>query len=139
MSDQTLSMLKLVPLFSGLSARELKHLRDNGRVVEFPQNREIVHQGEPGFGFHLILDGEALVIIDGVTRRHLGPGDWFGEISMIDRGPVTASIMAETDLRTFTYSYSSFKAIVLAEPAIAQKFLVALCSIIRAERRAYRA
>jgi CRP-like cAMP-binding protein len=135
-SDPTITMLKLVPLFSGLSGREMKRLYESGRRMEIPRGREVVREGEPGLGFHLILEGDAAVVVDGKIRRHLGPGDYFGEISMIDRGPVTATIAAETDLTTFSYSYSSFKSMVLAEPEIAQKLLVALCGVVRAERRA---
>lgn len=123
--------LKNVPLFEGLSMRELKLIAQAGKEVKHPPGRVIVQEGTNGVGFHLILDGAAKVTVRGKKKSGLGPGDYFGEISLIDRGPRMATVVAEDLVRTLTLSSWSFMPLVERHPAIAKKLLMGLCQRLR--------
>ncbi len=128
---QQIEMLRRVPLFSDLSKRELDQLARTGRVVDHAEGHVVVTEGEKGVGFHLILDGEARVTKGGRTVAKLGPGQWFGEISMIDGGPRTATVSAATQLRTFGVASWDFHPLLKTSPTITFKLLVTMCSRLR--------
>src|SRR6266542_3005580 len=93
-------LLGSVSLFEGLSSRELSQIGKLGKEVSFAPGKTIVKEGDNGVGFHLILEGKARVSLKGRTRSTLGPGAWFGELSLIDRGPRTATVTSQSDVRT---------------------------------------
>jgi CRP/FNR family transcriptional regulator, cyclic AMP receptor protein len=123
--------LKTVPLFSGCSARELASLGRFLREVDFPAGRQIVQQGRTGTGLHVIIEGETKVVVGDRTRRRLGPGAFFGEISLLDRGPRTATVVAETPVRTLALSAWNFRAALKEHPSMAVKMLEELASRVR--------
>jgi CRP/FNR family transcriptional regulator, cyclic AMP receptor protein len=129
---ELVEQLRTVPLFSGCSARELASLSRFLKEVEFPAGREIVKQGQTGTGLHVIMDGETRVVVGDRTRRRLGPGAFFGEISLLDRGPRTATVVAETPVRTLSLSSWNFRAALKEHPTLAVKMLEELASRIRA-------
>lgn len=127
------SKLKAVPLFEGLSDRELRDVIDKGRQVDHRQDHEIVQQGHEGaVGFHLILDGQASVIKNGATLKQFGPGDYFGEISLLDGKPRTATVRADSALRTFSVSAWDFRPLLDSHPQLSHKLLLGLCAHVRA-------
>ena len=128
---QQIEMLRRVPLFSDLSKKELDQLARTGRVVDHAEGHVVVTEGEKGVGFHLILDGEARVTKGGRTVAKLGPGQWFGEISMIDGGPRTATVSAATQLHTFGVASWDFHPLLKTSPTITFKLLVTMCSRLR--------
>src|SRR3989442_12547357 len=101
-------MLAEVDLFSGVSKKDLRRIRAAGKEVTFSAGRTIVEQGDTGVAFHLILEGKAKVDVHGRGRRGLGPGDYFGEISLIDRGPRSATVTADNDVHTFAMASWDF-------------------------------
>ena len=123
--------LKTVPLFSGCSTRELASLGRFLREVDFPAGRQIVQEGRTGTGLHVIIEGETKVVVGDRTRRRLGPGEFFGEISLLDRGPRTATVVAETPVRTLTLSAWNFRAALKEHPSMAVKMLEELASRVR--------
>jgi len=123
--------LKTVPLFSGCSTRELGSLSQFLRVVEFPAGREIVKEGATGTGLHVLMDGQTKVVVRNRTRLRLGPGDFFGEISLLDRGPRTATVVAETPVRTLSLSSWNFRAALKEHPTMAIKMLEELARRVR--------
>lgn len=128
---QLVEQLKTVPLFSGCSDRELASLGKFLREVNFPAGREIVKKGQTGTGLHVIVEGETKVVVGDRTRRRLGPGAFFGEISLLDRGPRTATVVAETPVRTLSLSSWNFRAALKEHPSLAVKMLEELASRIR--------
>jgi len=128
---QLVEQLKTVPLFSGCSARELGSLGVFLREVSFPAGREILQKGQSGTGLHVITEGEVKVLVGGGSGRRLGPGAFFGEISLLDRGPRTATVVAETPVRTLSLSSWNFRAALKEHPSIAVKMLEELARRIR--------
>ena len=128
---QLVERLKAVPLFSGCSARELASLSQFLRVVEFPAGREVVKQGASGTGLHVLMEGETKVLVGNRARQRLGPGDFFGEISLLDRGPRTATVVAETPVRTLSLSSWNFRAALKEHPSMAIKMLEELARRVR--------
>src|SRR5207244_10849914 len=88
--------------------------------------------GETGVGFHLILDGGARGSVAGVEKATLGPGRYFGEMSLLDSEPRSATVTAITDLRTFSMASWDFMSLIGTEFNIARKIFAALSKRIRA-------
>jgi CRP-like cAMP-binding protein len=96
MADSKTDHLSKVPLFSNLSKRELQFIASKADEVDVKAGQKLTTQGRPADTFYVLLDGEANVDIDGQKRRTLKEGDFFGEISMMDRGPATATVTTTT-------------------------------------------
>ncbi len=123
--------LRLVPLFSNLNDRQLRFIVGQGREVSFPAGREICKQGETGLGMHVVLEGQTKVQVNGRTRAKLGPGAFFGEIALLDGGPRTASVIAETDVHTLAIPHWNFRALLKEQPPMALKMLEEVCKRVR--------
>ena len=130
MADTTES-LRRVPLFSQVGKKELKRLESRMSARSFPEGHVIAEEGQTGVGFFLIEDGNATVSIGGEERRSLGPGDWFGEMALIDEGPRSATVVAATDLRCRGLSAWEFRPFVQEHPEVAWPLLQALVGRLR--------
>ncbi len=128
--------LASVDLFRGLSRKELKRLATLAREVSHHPGHAAVAEGHLGVGFHLILDGTASVTSAGVQRHPLGPGDYFGEISLIDGQPRSASVVADGELRTLYIPREEFSSLLDQHPEISRALLMGLCARLRAVERA---
>jgi CRP/FNR family transcriptional regulator, cyclic AMP receptor protein len=126
MADQeTLQLLKQVPLFSDLDNRELGSIAQSMKRRQFSAGQEIAREGETGVGFFVIQDGNAKVTVHGQERRRLGPGDYFGEIALIAQSARTASVTAESDLTAYGMTFWDFRPLVEGNASIAWKLLQA--------------
>ena len=119
-------LLKHVPLFHGLSEKELKTLANNFTERTFTEGQELTHEGSGGVGFFVIETGEARVTVDGQERRTLGPGDYFGEIALIDGGTRSATITATSDGRSYGLTPWQFRPLVEENASIAWPLLEAM-------------
>lgn len=128
---QVLEGLRSVTLFSAVPDKVLKRIAGNGRIVDHQENHEIVSEGDGGVGMHLILDGKAEVTVHGAARRTLGPGDYFGEIALIDGHRRSASVVARSPLRTWTIAQWAFGQLLDDQPGLARALLVGLCTRLR--------
>ncbi len=124
-------MLQQVPLFSALNQKDLQRIAAAGRVLEFEAGHNLTQEGELGVAFFLILEGRATVLA-GKRKRALGPGDFLGEIALLDGGPRTATVVSETPITCFTLVSWAFKPILMQSPQLAHKLLVELCARLRA-------
>lgn len=133
MSDRRalIDMLGRTELFHGLTKKELETIVNTSREVDHAAGKDIVHEDAEGVGFHLILSGTAVVTQGGRTLRTLGPGDSFGEIAVIDGGPRSASVQAETPLHTLSITAWMFRPLLLEHAGIAHKLLLELCRRLR--------
>ena len=118
-------------LFQGLSKKELERVLRSADEVDHSVGTEVTQEGKGGVGFHLILSGSATVEQRGRTVRKLGPGDSFGDIALIDGGPRTATVRADTPLHTLSIVAWDFKPLLLEHPTIAHKLLLELCRRLR--------
>jgi len=133
MAHSKAQALKGVPLFSKLSKKELEFVAGHGDEVEVKAGTKLTTQGKPGDSFYVILDGEAVVEIDGESRRTLKAGDFFGEISMLDRGPATATVKTKTDSQLLVMSHSQFRDTIKASDGLLVKVLLAMGERLRAD------
>lgn len=120
-----------VRLFKDLTKADVRELEDIGRVVHHAAGHTIIDEGETGAGFHLILSGDARVVRSGKTVARLGAGDFFGEMALIDGGPRTASVVADTSLTTFSIAGWDFRAVVKGRPGMAWSLLVHVTERLR--------
>jgi len=123
MASEVADLLKQVPLFSDLDGKELEHIANAMKQRTFQAGQEIAVEGESAVGFFMIEDGQAKVTVQGEDRRTLGPGDYFGEIALITQGARTATVTADTLLKTFGMTFWEFRPLVEETPSIAWKLL----------------
>lgn len=133
---ETLARLSAVPLFSDLSQKDLSRILDRTKETVHAEGESVVTEGHGGIGFHLVIDGTADVIRGGRKVDSIGPGEFFGEMTLIDGAPRSASVMATSELTTIVLSQWEFKPLVKAHPEMAWKLLVYLTGRIRAEQSA---
>ena len=126
------SNLANVPIFSGCSRRELAIIARASKEVSHKEGTVIAREGERGIGLFLILEGECKVSIGGRTKAKLGPGDFFGEVALLDGGPRTATVTAETDARLVGITGWVFRGLLMEHPSIALKTLEAVAGRLRA-------
>jgi CRP/FNR family cyclic AMP-dependent transcriptional regulator len=95
-TDDRMAMLSRVPLFAGCSDASLRKLAEVSGEIQFPAGRWIVQQGQIGNGLYVLIDGKARAVRGDDVLAELGPGDFFGELAVIDQLPRAASVRAET-------------------------------------------
>jgi len=130
-------MLSDIDLFAGLSKRQAKRLVARAREVTHLKGNEVATEGGGAVGFHLILSGRATVTHGSDAIRTLGAGDYFGEISMIDGLPRSATVTIDDDVHALAIDHGVFEAVLDEQPEFARGLLKGLCSRLReAEARA---
>ncbi len=123
--------LKEAKLFHGLPESEFRTIERQMKTVTHPAGHEIVVRGENGVGFMIILEGTVTVsTVQGKTRK-LGPGDSFGEMSLLDHEGRSASIKADTDVKLATVAEWNFKPFLKEHPEVAYRLLQLLSQRIR--------
>lgn len=132
-ADPKLSALGRVPLFARCTRKELEFIAREGDEVNVPAGKTLIRQGRPGDTFYIQLEGTSEVKIDGRRRRVINPGDFFGEISMIDRGVGTATVTTLTDGRLYVMSHAQFRDAIKANDALMVKVLLAMGERLRAD------
>jgi len=128
----SVELLQHVPLFAELEPKELKRLSGSFKEHTFAPGEAVVAEGDHVSRFFVIESGEAVVKVHGEERGHLGPGDYFGDIAMIDQGDRTASIEAESDLTCYTLTFWDFRPLVESDARIAWPLLQAMAKRLRA-------
>jgi CRP-like cAMP-binding protein len=129
--DQKMDLLKKVPMFSELSKSHLREISKHSDNVAKKAGDVLARQGNKGWEFFFIIEGKARVEKDGRVIRNLTSGDFFGEISLIDREPRTASVIAETDMDLLVVHSRSFNHLLDMTPGLSEKILISLCKYIR--------
>jgi CRP-like cAMP-binding protein len=130
-----IELLEDVPLFAGLSRRHLRKIASHVDAVRFKDGRVIVEAGIPGSSFYAIADGRAKVfrskIPSGRPVARLGPGDFFGEMALIDGGLRTATVVADGDVLLVRLSRAAFKKVIANESTVALAIMAELAGRIR--------
>lgn len=123
-------------LFSSLDRRALNRVADSMRTVHHEAGKTLATQGESGIAFHLILDGTATVTVEGRPTHQIGKGDYFGEISMIDGEPRSATVVVDAPLTTAALTAWEFRPLLDEEPSVARALLLHLCRRLRSSESA---
>jgi CRP-like cAMP-binding protein len=130
-SDPKLEHLANVRMFSSLNKKELTLISKAADVVNVAAGKEIVTEGTPGHEFYLILNGTAVVKRGGRKVATLGPGDYFGELALLDRGPRSATIVADTPMELVIIGQREFLGVLDQVPAVSLKLLVSMAARLR--------
>ena len=127
--------LKKVPLFSGLSQRQLKKLGRGFKERQFKAGTSVVRQGQmSGVGFFVITEGEAYVSVDGSEVARLGPGDHFGELALISERVRSATVTAAGPLNCLVMAFWDFRRFAKENPDVTWKLLQHLVGLLTEER-----
>ncbi len=132
MAEQGLiDRLRSVAIFRGLDDKELHRIVAVGKEVRFDTGKVVAQQDGGAAGFHLVLDGQVSVVVDGRERARLGPGKYFGEMSLLDGLPRSATVKAEEPTTTFALTSWQFLPLLADYPSISRALLVELCARLR--------
>jgi CRP/FNR family transcriptional regulator/CRP/FNR family cyclic AMP-dependent transcriptional regulator len=123
--------LQRVPLFSGFDEDELRRVEELSRIVEVPVGTVITRIGDAGESFFVIIDGMAAVRAPASAGSQLQPGDFFGEMSLLDGEPRSATIVATTDLRLLSVDRSHFWRLLDENPELIRRMLTVLSRRVR--------
>ncbi len=129
--SQKIDILKKVPLFSNLSKRHLNEIAKHADQVPIRAGKVLAQQGSTGWEFILIAGGKAKVEKNGKVIRRLSAGDYFGEISLMDGEPRTATVIAETDMTILVVHRRSFDHLLDTVPDLQKKIMLSLCKYLR--------
>jgi CRP/FNR family cyclic AMP-dependent transcriptional regulator len=129
--DRRATLLAAAPLFADVDAAGMARIADRAVEVEFAADHVIVHQGEIGTGFFVVVSGGARVIRDGAVIARLGPGEFFGELSVLDGRPRVAQVVADGPTTCLALASWDFEAVVRDEPAVALAVMRELAQRLR--------
>lgn len=129
--DSKLEHLSKVPMFSALSQTELRTVGRLSDIVHYPKGEVICEEGTDGREFFLVMDGEAAVKKGKKTVAKMRPGSYFGELSVLDGGPRSATVVASTDMDLLVLEQRQFSGLIRELPAIAAKLLTAMAARVR--------
>jgi protein phosphatase len=134
MEPTGLDALRRVPLFSACDDRQLESLADVMEELTAGPGEVLTQQGVPSSRFFIVLDGVLNVEVDGSPRPALRRGDFFGEISVIDRGPATATITVGEPAKLLTMSHAVFMEHVKEDERLLTQVLTSMGARLRADR-----
>ena len=124
-------MLERVELFAGLEPAALEAVAERLSEADFEPGELLVREGDAGTGLFLIVDGTADVIRDGHRIATLGPGEFVGELSVLDRRPRLANVITRTPIRSLALASWDLEALIRKDPAIAMALLRGLAGRLR--------
>ena len=118
-------------MFSSLSKRDLQRIARSSTELKLEAGAQLVDQGELGREAFVILEGSATVSRNGRKVGNVGPGDAIGELSLLDHGPRTAKVVADTSMTVLVLSAREFTGVLDEIPGLAQKLLGQLAGRVR--------
>ena len=129
-------ILSQVPLFSMLSKKDVAKLANEAHDRTFAAGTVLTDEERVGISFGVIVEGRAAVSVHGQPARTLGPGDYFGEMALIDHSPRSAKVTAETELRCLLFTSWIFRPFAMEHPQTAWALLELMVQRVRdAENR----
>ncbi len=129
--DRRSELLGACPLFKGIDAQGLARLAEVATTVDFPPGHVIARQGDIGTGFFVIVEGMVRVVRDGEVVARLGAGEFFGELSVLDRQPRNATVSAESTTRCLARASWDFDTVLLEQPALTLAILRGVAARLR--------
>ena len=131
-----MKLLEQVPLFSACTHSELRHVAAVTQPVTADAGEVIAREGEPGKDFFVIIQGNTDVVIDGRTVAELGPGDFFGEMALLDQSPRVGSVVAKGPVSLYRIEARDFSRLIDEVPFLGKKLLRGLALRIRQTEKA---
>lgn len=136
--DDYLDHLGQVPLFAACSRKDLQKIARASDEVALDEGRVIVGEGDSGHEAYVVVDGKARVERNGQAVAELGPGDCFGELALLDGGPRTATVTADSPMTVLVLGQREFAGVIDEVPGLAQKLLSSLAARLRdLDRKTY--
>lgn len=129
--DRRSQLLAGCPLFRGIDQDGLEALAHRATQVDFPAGHVIARQGEIGTGFFVVIEGRVRVVRDGSVIATLGPGEFFGELSVLDRMPRNAMVAAEVPTTCLALASWDFEAVLLEQPKLTVAILRGVATRLR--------
>jgi len=136
--DHRTELLARAPLLAGVDPEGIAMIAKRVVEVEFPKDAVIARQGDVGTGFFLVASGSVRVVRDGATIARLGPGDFFGELSVLDGRPRVAQVIADEPTVCLALASWDFEAVIKEQPAVALGILRGLAGRLRELTEAHR-
>jgi CRP/FNR family transcriptional regulator, cyclic AMP receptor protein len=132
MAEAPVELLQRVPLFADFDRGDLQRLARTFKERTFAAGSTVTVEGKSGAGFFVIESGEATVTARDTERAKLGPGDYFGEIALIDDGARSATVTADSELRCYGLTSWEFRPLVESNASIAWRLLETMAQRLRA-------
>ncbi len=129
--DSKVALLEKVPLFRGLGRKHLERVGRLADEVDVRTGRWLVTAGERGHQLFVIVEGQAVARVGRGRTVRLGPGDFFGEMSLVDGGPCSATVEAATDMRLLVVGHREFWALLNAAPPLVTRIMSTLSRRVR--------
>jgi CRP/FNR family transcriptional regulator, cyclic AMP receptor protein len=129
--DAFIDHLQQVPLFAACSRKDLQLVARRAEDVRVPAGKALVSEGETGQEFFVIIEGTARVTRQGRKIATIGPGQAFGELSLLDKAPRNASVIADTDMELVVLGQREFAGIIDDVPGFARKLLAGMAHRLR--------
>jgi CRP/FNR family cyclic AMP-dependent transcriptional regulator len=123
--------LSTIWLFSSCSAKEINTIRRSLEAEMAQRGKVLVEQGDIGQEFYLIVAGQAAVKRNNRRTATIGPGDYFGELALLDRRPRSATVTAETDMELLILGQRQFNSILDTIPSLSRKLLATMATRLR--------
>jgi CRP-like cAMP-binding protein len=136
--DQKIDMLGSMPLFEGVDAEDVGGIADRSVEVDYAAGGVIVREGEIGTGFFVVVSGAVRVVRDGETISTLGPGEFFGELSVLDHRPRNAQVVAAEPTACLALASWDLEAVISEQPRVALAMLRVLAGRLRDVSDAHR-
>ncbi|HYY54257.1 MAG TPA: cyclic nucleotide-binding domain-containing protein [Candidatus Dormibacteraeota bacterium] len=130
--DERISRLRSVPLFSGCTDKQLAFIATRVEELDFPTGKVLCEEGKSGGDFFIVLSGTADVRRRGNTMNRMGPGDFFGEIALLDQGPRSATVVTTAPMRALVLGPAQFQDVLFQDSEIARQMLYAVTKRLRA-------
>ena len=135
MADES-ELLARIPLFANLPKKDLRALAKVAHDMSYAPGTRLTTQDEAGSTFFVVVEGEADVSLGGKARWRLGPGDYFGEMAIIDRSPRSADVTAASKLRCMVFTQWEFRPFLKEHPDVAWAMLEVLVRRLREVEKA---
>jgi CRP/FNR family transcriptional regulator, cyclic AMP receptor protein len=136
--DEKIAMLGTMPLFEGVDAEDLGGIADRTVEVDYGAGGVIVREGEIGTGFFVVVSGAVRVVRDGETVSTLGPGEFFGELSVLDHRPRNAQVVAAEATACLALASWDLETVITEQPRVALAMLRVLAGRLRDVSEAHR-
>ena len=134
--DEKMTYLQRVSLFEACSTRQLRAIARTAEVQEVPAGEVLARTGEPGDRFFVIVDGSARIDVSAQNQSRMGPGTFFGEMSLLDGEPRSATVVADTAMRLLVIHRRDFATLLRDVPSLTQRILITLCQRVRNAEKA---